>query len=105
MCVLYRTQPEDRRGRIDIGVHIGDVQGGEDAEGYASAARMQWVDDPTETEALSRNKESHFEATYGTYRTCTGERERSMRAAFTIPIYLLQQRLHSSLSYWIVAYA
>ena len=63
------------------------------------------IDDSTETEALSRNKESHFEATYGTYRTCTAERDRSMRAAFTTPIYLLQKRLHSSLNYWIDAYA
>ena len=30
----YRTQPKDRRGRCDIGVHIADIQGGEDAEGY-----------------------------------------------------------------------
>ena len=29
----YRTQPADRRGRCDIGVHIADVQGGEDVEG------------------------------------------------------------------------
>ena len=28
-----RTQPEDRRGRFDFGVHLADVQGGEDAEG------------------------------------------------------------------------
>ena len=30
----YRTQPEERRGRFDTGVHFADVQGGEDAEGH-----------------------------------------------------------------------
>ena len=29
----YGTQPEERRGRFDTGVHFTDVQGGEDAEG------------------------------------------------------------------------
>ena len=34
-----RTQPKDRRGRFDIGVHIADVQGGEDAEGHRERGR------------------------------------------------------------------
>ena len=30
----FRTQPADRRGRCDIGVHIADIQDGEEAEGF-----------------------------------------------------------------------